>query len=107
MIDSLKGSDSNLLIPVSGSLESDQALRITSDNGSSLSSDTSLVLVPGYLEMLSVLLDLLCDIVNGLHGVNVGLLDDYLEVLREVSLLLRLAIDNVQLLALVGTQAVL
>jgi hypothetical protein len=57
--------------------------------------------------MLSVLLYLLCDVVNGLHGIYISFLNDHLQVLRHFSFLLRLAVNNVELLALVGTQAIL
>ena len=79
----------------------DKELWATSDNCSSLSSDSSLILVASNLEMLTVLLYLLSNIMHGLHGINIGLLDDYLEVLWLILLVLGLSSYNVELSPLV------
>lgn len=75
---SLEGTNSNLLVPVLRPLGSDQELRVPSDDRRSLGSDASLVLVARNLEVLSILLEALGNVVNCLHGVNVGLLNDHL-----------------------------
>jgi hypothetical protein len=57
--------------------------------------------------MLSILLYLLRNVVNGLHGIYVSFVNDHLQVLRHFSLLRSLAVNDVELLALVCTQTVL
>jgi hypothetical protein len=103
----LKSAALDLIVPILGSLESDKSFTITSYDCCSLGSYTTLVLIAGNLEMFTVLLYLLSDIVYCLHGVDIHFLDDNLKVLRLIALLWSLSIDNIHLLSLVSTQTVL
>lgn len=89
------------------SLEPYQQFCITSDNSGSLSGDPALVLVARNLKMLAILLDLLCNIMHSLHGINICLPDHDLQVLRHVLFLLAFPRNYVQLPALISAESIL
>jgi hypothetical protein len=100
----VEASHLDFVVPVPCSLQANQTLRIPTDNSCTLCSNSTLIFVASYLEVLSVFLYSLSNVVHCLHGINIGLLNNYLKVL--LLLLLGFAVNDVQLSALVLGKAV-
>ena len=97
-MDALKTANLDLGVPVFTSLLSNQLLGISSLDGDPLCGGSPFVFVAGNLELSGQFSDSLGDIMNGLHRVNVGLVQGNLQKLRQ-SLIARFPFSHLHLSA--------